>query len=160
MSGRRRSAASSPPGPSRGLVDLVPGQVQQVAQHLARVRVVLHDENAARAPFDGAATAARGRRGGRRGERGQAHRERAAVSRARARRVHAAAVQLGDASDQGEAEPQAARAAVGPALALGEEIEDARQHLGRDPDAGVADAQDRFAALRAQRDLDARRRPG
>ena len=42
-------------------------------------------------------------------------------------------VQLRDAAHEGQPEAEAARAAIGAALALGEQVEDPRQHLGRDP---------------------------
>src|SRR5439155_1023260 len=63
-------------------------------------------------------------------------------------------VELGDATDEREAEPEAARTAVGSALALHEEIEDTGKHRGIDAHAGVANAQHGLAVDGAQRDLD------
>ena len=152
VEGRRK-----PGGPVHRLVHLVAGQLEHDPQHLARVGIVLHDEDPAR---DAVAVGARpGRQPRGRRHRGQAHGELAAAPLPVAPRLDAAAVQLRDAAHQGEPEAEAARAAVGAALALHEEVEHAGQHLRRDADPRVADAQHGQPVHGAQRDLDLRPQP-
>ena len=59
----------------------------------------------------------------------------------------APAVQLDQAPDQGQADPQPPLAAVERAVGLGEQVEDAREQLRGDPDAGVADPDERLVPL-------------
>ena len=71
----------------------------------------------------------------------QAHGERRAAAIAVARGVHGAAVQLGEPPHQREADTETAARAVDGVVRLHEQVEDLRQHVGRDADALVGDAQ-------------------
>ena len=141
-----------PGGAVHGLVHLVAGQLEHEPQHLTRVGIVLHDEDPARGAV--AVGARPGRQPGGRRHRGQAHGKLAAAPLSVAPRLDAAPVQLGDAAHQREPEAEAARAAVGAALALHEEVEHAGQHFRRDTDPRVADTQHGQPVRGAQRDLD------
>ena len=81
----------------------------------------------------------------------QAHGERGAAAIALARGVHGAAVQLGEPPHQREADAEAAARAVDGVVRLHEQIEDLRQHVGRNADALVGDAQHRVVALARRR---------
>ena len=90
---------------------------------------------------------ARHRRRGDRGSRTVNSLPRPAPSLAR---LDAAAVQLDDAAHQREADAEAAARAIERALALREEVEDPRQQLGRDADAGVRARGARRSPVRAR----------
>ena len=65
-------------------------------------------------------------------------------------RGHRAAVHLDDPLDERQADAEAAARASAGAIGLPEHVEHARQHLGMDADAGVADADHRLVALAAR----------
>ena len=65
-----------------------------------------------------------------------------------------AAVQLDQAMDERQADPQAALRPIQRLVRLDEEFEDVLLHLGRDPDARVADPQDGPVVLPGQADRD------
>ena len=124
---------------------------QQRQQHVARVGVVLHDEDPARRHARLAPAGVVGDGGARDG---QPDREHAALPRARAARLHAAAVKLDELADQREPDAEAARGPLRRLIALHEEVEDARQQVGAHAHAAVAHAQQGLAALDAGPDAD------
>src|SRR6185369_11986379 len=75
--------------------------------------------------------------------------ELAALARPVALRLDPAAVQLDEAAHQRQAEPEAALRTDARALHLGEGLEDLRQHLRGDADAGVAHPDRPLVALGA-----------
>ena len=130
---------------------LVAVQLEQQAQALARVVVVLDDEDPRRTK--------RGRRGQlcgrcRRGASGQADDELATEPFSRAERLDRAAMQLDQPPDEGQAEAEAVGARVARSAPSNEQIEDLRQQGGRDPAAGIADAQHRLRAVPLHADVD------
>ena len=70
----------------------------------------------------------------------QADQELAPQAASGAARLHGAAVERHQAAHQGQAQAQASFRPLARALHLGERLEDPRQHVGRDPHPGVADA--------------------
>ena len=68
--------------------------------------------------------------------------------------MHGAAVQLGQPPYQREPDAQAAARAVDGVVRLHEQVEDLRQHVGRDADALVGDAQHRVVAFAADEHAD------
>ena len=132
---------------------------EQPGQDLGAVHVVVHDEDPLRgrarrsaAAPGGLAAGVPGRPGPGRGAGGR--RTRCPCPSPSLRRVDAAAVHLDQAADQGQADAEPPLGAVERAVGLGEQVEDAREQLRGDPDAGVADPDDRLVALSAglQRD--------
>ena len=77
----------------------------------------------------------------------QAHDELAALARAVALRLDGAAVHLDQPLHQRQADAQPALRALQRPVHLGEHVEDAGQHLGRDADAGVPDPDHRLLAV-------------
>ena len=67
---------------------------------------------------------------------------------------------LDELLDHGQADAQPALGAGQRAVALGEQVEDAREQIGRDADAGVADADDGVALVEAGVQLDPAARLG
>src|SRR5207249_2797181 len=78
---------------------------------------------------------------------GKADEKLTAAARANAERLHPAAVELYEPPDEAQVQAEARRGAVEPALALGEQIEAARQHFGGNPDTAVLDADDGLGVL-------------
>ena len=64
------------------------------------------------------------------------------------------AVQLGQAADERQADAQAALGPIERLVGLDEQVEDVLLHLRGDPDARVADGQDRLIVLAARRGRD------
>ena len=110
------------------------------------------DDGDCAAPRHGAGPVGRRLDGRDRGR--QAEDELAAAARAVAPGLDAPAVHLHQAADEGQADPQPPLGAVERAVDLGEQVEDLREHLGGDADAGVADAEDGVLALAADGQVD------
>ncbi len=94
------------------------------------------------------------------GEQRQADDEIAAMTGTLALDGDGAAVQLGQAADERQADTQAALGPVERLVDLDEEVEDVPLHLGGDPDAGVPYGQDGFVALSCQGDRNSASRLG
>src|SRR5262245_54771969 len=127
---------------------LVTGAGQGGAQHLARVRVVFYDQHATRdgwrAGRTGGGTIVRGRQDAR-----EAHGECGATPGALARGGDRAAVQLDERLHEREPDAEPAVSAVDRALALDEQVKDARDYVGGDAYAGVSHSEHRRAVLGA-----------
>ena len=148
-SGRKRARLREPLGPVVGDRDVVPAELERLAQAVGRVDVVLDDEHAA-----GCGPRRRGASVGGGSARGglerQADRERRRPCRGPSlARADRAAVHLHQPLDEGEPEAEPALAAVEGRVRLREGLEQAGQHLRRDPHAGVAHREDRAAARAA-----------
>ncbi len=127
-------------------------QLEQLAQRLARIGVVLDDQDIAPCRRRLRRRGALRRRP--RLDRREAHGEGAAAPGAIAAGGGRAAVQRGELAHQRQPKPEAARRAIEPRLALHEWLEDAREQLAAHADAVVGDAQHRVAAFVAHRDRD------
>src|SRR6266481_4663859 len=152
-----------------GRHDVGAGGSQDHAHELARVGLVIDDEDAQAGesdrPADGLAIEPAARRLGQdrvrvsRGE-GKVDGEGGSVALARALGIDVPAVQLDDVSHDGEPEPEAAVSAADRCLALSEAVEDERKELVANALARVADRdpRHRVAALEPDVDAAARRR--
>ena len=122
-------------------------QLQQHAQPVCRVNVVVDHEHAFahhhRIGFGGG----RRRRRRRRFQQRQAHREHAALSRPVAVGVDLAALHFKQAAHQGQAYAYAALGHAGSLRRLGEQVEDARQDIGRHAAAVIRDGDQHLGAL-------------
>src|SRR5438552_1048895 len=152
-----------------GRHDVSAGGSQDHAHQLARVGLVIDDEDAQPVegdrPADGLAIEPAARRLGRdhvrvSGGEGKVDGEDGSAALARALSIDVAAVQLDDVSHDGEAEPEAAVSAADRRLALSESVEDERKELAANALARVADRdpRHRVAALGPESDAAARRR--
>ena len=81
--------------------------------------------------------------------------ELAAVAEAVTVRLHSSAMHRDELLHQRQPDAEAALRAIHRDIALREQVEHAREHLGRDSDAGIAHADGNISALAAHRDLDA-----
>src|SRR5262249_8259263 len=112
---------------------------EHVGEALARVLVVVdHDDSSRSTRHLDRVAAVRGR---------QTDRELGAASEPLASRLDAAAVGPAELLHEREPEAAAPGGAVERRVRLREEVEDARQHVGRDPGAVVADAEDRVCSV-------------
>ena len=148
-----------------GRHDVSAGGSQDHAHQLARVGLVIDDEDAQPVESDGLAIEPAARRLGRnrvrvRGGEGKVDGEDGSAALARALSIDVAAVQLDDVSHDGEAEPEPAVSAADRRLALSESVEDERKELAANALARVADRdpRHRVAALEPDIDAAARRR--
>ena len=126
---------------------------QERMQRVSRISIVVDDQNL-RIGFRGPIGSHHGTRGGQRrvgAGCGQADHELAARTEATAESGYGSAVSLDDRSDNGQAEPQPALAAVGRPLALYEEIEHPRQQGGRYSSARVSIRAPRRSGLPSRR---------
>ena len=115
--------------------------MKNLAHHLARVGVIVHNQYARARQAHREMLADRGRPRRRHRDRSprQRHRERRTTARTRTRRRDGAAVQLHQVVDNREAEAEPAVRARRAGLSLAEAVEDVRKKLRADPRAGVAD---------------------
>ena len=135
--------------------DVVAHDLEHHLQADRRVLVVVDDQH----PDRGAGTLWRRKRrmwlGGSRGEQGEAHDELTALTEPRAPRLHAPPVELDQPANEREPDAEPALRAVVRVRALHEEVEDPRQQIGPDADAGVGDAEQDGVARSFGRDVDA-----
>src|SRR5262245_40843074 len=132
--------------------DVVPEQLEQHAQALPGVMVVVHNEHAPPRLFrrlGGRLDRSAPRRPLRRYRKRQANHELAALAGAAARRLYHPAVCLAYALRSREADAEPAASPLLRWRTLGEEREDARQQIRRDPHAVVAYADRDRAGRRA-----------
>src|SRR5438552_4460459 len=134
-----------------GLVNLVAVELEEHAKGLPRVGVVLDESDPPRRTRGRRRRRDAPRDGG--GERGKADREDAPGARAGALRVHGTAVKLDEPLDQGQADPEAAAAAIQGALALDEPVEDAREEHGTYAHAAVLHPKHRPGSLAPDLDV-------
>src|SRR5207247_9973013 len=121
--------------PILGLVHLVPVDLKQHAERLARIGIVFDDDDPPGGHGDRGGICREGKR--RQGEGGKAEGEDAAGSRTGARRLRGPVVELDQALDQGQANAEAAVDPIGSALTLTERVEDAREKMPVDDTATV-----------------------
>src|SRR5438445_782627 len=143
-----------------GRHDISAGGSQDHAHQLARVGLVIDDEDAQPVESDGLAIEPAARRLGRnrvrvRGGEGKVDGEDGSAALARALGIDVPAVQLDDVTHNGEAEPEAAVSAADRCLALTEAIEDERKELAANALARVADGDPRHRGATFEPDIDA-----
>ena len=132
-------------------MNLVAVELEEHAKGLPRVGVVFDESDPPRRTRGRRLRRDAPRDGG--GERGKADREDAPRARAGALRVHGTAVKLDEPLDQGQADPEAAAAAIQGALALDEQVEDAREELGTYAHAAVLHPKHRPGSLAPDLDV-------
>ena len=119
----------------------MPAELEQLAERIPRVVVVLDDQHVASGPPGGGGGGAlRDRRGGRRWDRRQAHGELAALSRPRLAAIARPPCSSASRCTSVSPMPSPPDDAVERTIALHEQVEDARRELGRHADAVVAHA--------------------